>query len=873
MGRHRGKGRRQGGRNGGGGGAGGGSRDNQPGGWPEIERSNKDYEQYYNEEVNILPESERDAFWKSLRTTLPNSFRFTGSKGHALTVQKVLVDRYIPQISAVEFEGEGVEPPTQIPWYPNQLAWHMTTGKQVIRKSPPFAFFQKFLVSETSVGNISRQEVVSMIPPLVMDIGPGMTVLDLCAAPGSKSAQLAEMIHAGEEARVRKVFKKIAKEEGREVSPDGEELKIDQEEVELEDDMSDDGRSTGLLIANEIDWRRAQMLVHQIKRLNSPNFIVTNHDARMFPSIITKAEPGKPREYLKFDRILADVPCTGDGTTRKNVSVWKDWTRQNALGLYATQVQILVRALQMLKVGGRVVYSTCSMNPIENEAVVASAIDKCGGSAAVTVVNCEDRMAGLKRRPGLSNWPVVDRLGRKFKTWNEAEEFKKENNDEAMGRLSEGMFAPDASEEIQLQNCMRVYPHLQDSGGFFITVLEKTAEIRKLRDPPSKRVKGTNGTAMEESVTKGTVVDAEPSIPTSPEIAATEAENGTNGGVSLPKDLPEPAIEPPNENSVTSPKRSLEDDENEQSAKRLKQDKATTTTTPAATTTKPPAQKQNISQQKKRAAPKEEPFKYLSPDHPVLADISKFYGLSSRFPRDRFMVRNENGDPVKAIYYTSALTRQILMLNEGSGMKFVHSGVKMFVKQDAPSPEVCKWRIQSEGLPILDSWVGEDRIVRLYTRKPLHRLLRETFVKVNQDNEELGEIAERLRDIPMGCAVLRVEVSGDPENGFADRMVMPLWRSVFSLQLMLPKEDRKAMLLRLFNDDSPLIDHNKEKGINKSKKQLAEEAAAAAAQEEEMKEEEEEVEEAEEAEELVQEEELGEANKAATEDVEMAQAS
>ena len=82
----------------------------------------------------------------------------------------------------------------------------MTTPKNVIRRFPPFASFQKFLVAESDVGNISRQEVVSMIPPLVMDLKPGMTVLDLCAAPGSKSAQLIEMVHGGEEERTRQEF-------------------------------------------------------------------------------------------------------------------------------------------------------------------------------------------------------------------------------------------------------------------------------------------------------------------------------------------------------------------------------------------------------------------------------------------------------------------------------------------------------------------------------------------------------------------------------------------------------------------------------------------------------------------------------------------
>lgn len=85
----------------------------------------------------------------------------------------------------------------------------MTTPKNVVRRFPPFASFQKFLVAETEVGNISRQEVVSMIPPLLTDVRPGMTVLDLCAAPGSKSAQLMELIHAGEEDTMQQAVREV----------------------------------------------------------------------------------------------------------------------------------------------------------------------------------------------------------------------------------------------------------------------------------------------------------------------------------------------------------------------------------------------------------------------------------------------------------------------------------------------------------------------------------------------------------------------------------------------------------------------------------------------------------------------------------------
>jgi len=169
---------------------------------------------------------------------------------------------------------------------------------------------------------------------------------------------------------------------------------------------------------------------------------------------------------------------------------------------------------------------------------------------------------------------------------------------------------------------------------------------------------------------------------------------------------------------------------------------------------------------RKNNQPHEEAFKYLSPDHPEIDDIYNFYQLSPRFPRDRFMVRNAMGEPVKAMYYTTALAKDILSKNEGRGMKFVHSGVKMFVKQDAQGQNVCRWRIQSEGLPILEGWVGDARVVKLRKRETLRYLLREMFPKIGGDSFALlGEIGEQVREMGMGCCVLRVEASDD-EDGF-----------------------------------------------------------------------------------------------------------
>lgn len=127
---------------------------------------------------------------------------------------------------------------------------------------------------------------------------------------------------------------------------------------------------------------------------------------------------------------------------------------------------------------------------------------------------------------------------------------------------------------------------------------------------------------------------------------------------------------------------------------------------------------------------------------------------------------------MKGIYYTSQLVKDILTTNEGRGMKFVHAGVKMFMKQDSQGQDICRWRIQLEGLPIIEGWVGDGRVVQLRLRSTLRKLLLEMFPKIgNKDTPEgaggwrdLAEIGEQVLNIGMGCCVLRVEPSGDKDG-------------------------------------------------------------------------------------------------------------
>lgn len=380
-------------------------------GWTEVVRENEKWEAYYKA-MNIIPEDEWDTFKKHCQENLPLTFRITGNRAHAKEVNDIFIDRHVKHLEGVEVDGQSISP-RPIAHYPDGLGWQLDVGKTVIRKNPEFAKTQRFLVMETDVGNISRQEAVSMIPPLLMDVEPHHAVLDMCAAPGSKTAQLVEALHAT------------------------------------------DAAPTGFVLANDSDARRSHMLVHQVKRLNSANFMVVNHEAQLFPRV----KLAGTLEYLKFDRILCDVPCSGDGTMRKNFNVWKDFTVNNGLGLHQLQASILYRGIQLLKKGGRLVYSTCSLSPVENEAVVAAALRKYGDQ--VRLVDCSDKLPGLKRRPGISTWKV----------------FNKEMEERERGAegVAETAFPPteEEAEKFHLDRCIRVYPHLQNTGGFFITVFEK----------------------------------------------------------------------------------------------------------------------------------------------------------------------------------------------------------------------------------------------------------------------------------------------------------------------------------------------------------------------------------------------------------------
>ena len=158
------------------------------------------------------------------------------------------------------------------------------------------------------------QEASAMAPVVLLDPQPGERICDLCAAPGGKTTQIA------------------GKMGGR-----------------------------GFLLCNEINPKRAKILSRNIERLGVANALVTNEH----PQNLADRYPGF------FDRVLIDAPCSGEGMFRKEEAAVTDWSLETVEMCARRQAEILHSGAQLVRPGGRLVYSTCTFAPQENEQAVA----------------------------------------------------------------------------------------------------------------------------------------------------------------------------------------------------------------------------------------------------------------------------------------------------------------------------------------------------------------------------------------------------------------------------------------------------------------------------------------------------------------------
>ena len=359
----------------------------------------------------------------------------------------------------------------------------------------------------------------------------------------------------------------------------------------------------------------------------------------------------------------------------------------------------------MLGVGGRLVYSTCSMNPLENEAVVAEALRMTG--EAVQVIDVSKDLSELIRRPGMQSWKIFDGNG---------EEMERDAI-ERVGKITTSMFPPTEEEDAikaQLARCIRVYPHLQDTGGFFITVIEKKYPLGKKVDLPA------------------------------PAAIASE----TNG-----------------HNKTNSLKRSGNDtDPSEQPVKKPKFD---------------PIESTPSTRDRKAIAGNEEPFNFIPPSHPELTLIRTFFNLSPHFPMTDLFVRNSTGEPLHAIYIASPLVQAIIRRNPA--LRLLNAGTRLFVRQpDTKGHAKCLWRIHSDGLSLIDAFLGPERVIGAKVDE-IRGILKE-----NAQFPLIKDVDERLRNkisaLGNGGFILRVDPSTSEATDMNVPFSLPMWKSPHAIK-------------------------------------------------------------------------------------------
>ena len=237
--------------------------------------------------------SEWDSFLNSYEKDNTHGLRVNTLK---LSIEDLLQNTYFSQ---------NTETLNRIPWAEDGLEYPsaFTPGKYPLHEA----------------GAYYIQEPSAMIPASYLNSMPGECILDLCAAPGGKSTQIASGM-----------------------------------------------QQKGILLVNEIHPARAKILSENIERMGIANAVVLNET----PQKLAMAFP------LCFDKIMVDAPCSGEGMFRKNEEAIHQWSSENVEICAKRQDEILDCAARMCKAGGTIVYSTCTFAPLENEGTILRFLKK-----------------------------------------------------------------------------------------------------------------------------------------------------------------------------------------------------------------------------------------------------------------------------------------------------------------------------------------------------------------------------------------------------------------------------------------------------------------------------------------------------------------
>ena len=283
-----------------------------------------------------------DKFAKFVNEPLKQSFRINNLKGEKEEVLGRL-ENYDSEIERVK-------------WNDNAFVSNLTNLGSSI---------------EHFTGQIYIQELTSMIPPLIAkDVIEKNRILDCCAAPGSKTTQIADMM-----------------------------------------------QNKGHILANDSRHTRIKSLRGNLDRLGVTNTTVSLRDFKSFPN--TKAE-----------LYLVDAPCSSEGTIRKKNAVARKWKEKDYERFSKLQKGLLKKACQMAPKGSTIIYSTCTFSPDENEKIISEILTE--ESIDLKRIN----LNGLKTGKGITEW--------------NGQQYDKE-----------------------VEKCMRIWPHQNDTGGFFVARMEK----------------------------------------------------------------------------------------------------------------------------------------------------------------------------------------------------------------------------------------------------------------------------------------------------------------------------------------------------------------------------------------------------------------
>jgi 16S rRNA C967 or C1407 C5-methylase (RsmB/RsmF family) len=567
-----------------------------------------------------------------------------------------------------------------------------------------------------------------MIPPVVLAPKPHHAILDMCAAPGSKTSQLLEIVSD-----------------------------IPKGQIE----------PTGFVVANDSDAKRAYMLVHQLRRINSPAVFVTAKDAQFWP-LLTRGDGVSDEERARegiFDRVLCDVPCGGDGTSRKNPGIWKHWSMSASISLHPLQASILLNGARLTKVGGYVCYSTCSMNPIENEAVVAEILRIAEGS--LELVDKRPDLEGMIARPGMTSWKVMtealstkERRNKAKKNSKRMQEKRREwqQKQEAQGKVDEGVDSseetqnevdkeweserqstkewnpspaawdedtllerckerglmeyksfdevpqdrkshvrkscfppsPEEIEKFNLHKCLRCLPHDLNTGGFFVALFKKVA-------PLSARAKKKASEIAAQ-------IDKKKYQPES----IDESDNGKKND------------DDPIENK---PKKMRVDESNEK--------------------------KETLAQKSKSKFGFNKSESFVAVEEDIIPPIVDYYGMSENFGKNQLMTRAHGGS--KLLYFiTDSVKRNLIDRGVQDRLQVISSGLRAFQAQDRDG---CReYRPCQESIHFIGPHMTKRKIITDFD--DFVNCIKDGF---NQISTFSDSVAKQMRELTPGSFVVALK--------------------------------------------------------------------------------------------------------------------